>query len=288
MPFAERRATLADEGQGHATAAVAREGEGHAGKRQRADGQRRRRGQDAARHVADVQILAVHRGPGFADLRRQGHPDGFGRRPHRQRHAKVADDRRDDVAAPGVSVTELVAPPKADARGVDGFLAETPESLALERRVTVANFAAGEERLQPIVGCAGQDHAAQDLSTLVGRERRAERGAAEESVAGLHELLDRTLVALGRLDSGRRLDALGRREVLQSRAECGFEGGSKCVERRLVGPDRALARIESRAHGSNGERKALYDKRFQSPGEIRRGVDRGGLGHLRNASTSAS
>ena len=169
-------------------------------------------------------------GPALPTCADSDHPDGFGRRPHRQRRAKVADDRRDDVAAPGVAVAELVAAPETDASGVDRLLTETPESLALERRVTVANLAAGEERLQTIVGRAGQDHAAQDLSTLVGRQRRAERGAAEESVAGLHELLDRTLVALGRLDSGRRLDALGRREVLQSRAECGFEGGSKRVE----------------------------------------------------------
>ena len=288
VPLAERRAALADEGQRHAAAAVAREGEGHAGKRQRADGQRRRRGQHAARHVAHVQILAVHWRPGFAHLRRQDHPDGFGGRPHRQRRAQIADDRRDDVTAPGVTVAELVAAPEPDARGVDRLLAEAPESLALESRVTVANLAAGEERLETIVGRAGQNHAAKDLSTLVGCQRRAERGAAEETVAGLHELLDRALVALGRLDSGRRLDALGGREVLQSRAECGVEGGSKRVERRLVGPDRALARIERRAHGSDGERKALDDKRFQSPGEIRRGVDRGGLGHLRNASTSAS
>ncbi len=76
----------------------------------------------------------------------------------------------DDVAAPGVAVAELVATPEADARGVDRLLAETAESLALERRVTVANLAAGEERFQAVVGCAGQDHATQDLPTLVGRE----------------------------------------------------------------------------------------------------------------------
>ncbi len=66
-----------------------------------------------------------------------------------------------------VGVAVRVAAAQPDAGRVDRFLPERSESLALERRVAVADLAAGEERLQPVVGRARQDHAAQDLAALV-------------------------------------------------------------------------------------------------------------------------
>ena len=39
-------------------------------------------------------------GPALRHLRRQHHADGLGRRPHRQRRAEIADDRRDHVPVP--------------------------------------------------------------------------------------------------------------------------------------------------------------------------------------------
>ena len=83
-----------------------------------------------------------------------------------------------------------VAAPQPDAGGVDRLLPERPEALALERRVAVAHLAAGEERLQAVVGGARQHHAAQDLAALVGGERGPDRGAAQEAVAGVDEFLD--------------------------------------------------------------------------------------------------
>src|SRR5207248_11271126 len=57
----------------------------------------------------------------------------------------------------------------------------------------VAHFAAEEEGLEPIVGRACENHAAEDLNALVGRQRRLDRHASEESVA----LLDERRVRLG-------------------------------------------------------------------------------------------
>ncbi len=200
-------------------------------------------------------------GPGFAHLRRQDHADGFGRRPHRQRRAKIADDRRDDVAAPRVAVAELVAAPEPDARGVDGLLTERSESLALERRVTVANFAAGEERLQPVVGGARQDHAAQDLAALVGRQRGAERGAAEESVAGLDELVDRDAGSAG----ARRLQASSRRarSARGSAGACGVRL-RRWLEARRATPRRAGPRSCTRRRPRARERRRTENARRQT------------------------
>ena len=61
VPLAERRAAFADERHRDAARALAPERHRHAGDGQRADGERRRRRQDAPREIADVQILAVHR-----------------------------------------------------------------------------------------------------------------------------------------------------------------------------------------------------------------------------------
>ena len=90
------------------------------------------------------------------------------------------------------SVAVRLATTEPDARRVDRLLTERSEPLALERRVAVADFAAGEQASSAaIVGRAGEDHAAQDFAAFVGRQRGADRGAAQEAVAGLHELVDR-------------------------------------------------------------------------------------------------
>ena len=69
VPLAERRPALTHECHDDAAAAIAREGECHAGEGEGANRERRCRRQDAARHVAHVQVLAVHRGTGLAHLR---------------------------------------------------------------------------------------------------------------------------------------------------------------------------------------------------------------------------
>ena len=49
------------------------------------------------------------------------------------------------------------------------------------------DLAAEEERLEAVVGGARQQHAAQDLETLVARQRRGDRRAAQEAVAGVEQ-----------------------------------------------------------------------------------------------------
>src|SRR4029450_5168161 len=93
-------------------------------------------------------------------------------RRHRQLEAEIANDGRDDVAAPAVRRLVRVAAPQADPRRVDRFLPERAETLALERGVLVADLAAGEERLQPVVSRAGEDHPAQNLEAFLRRQRR--------------------------------------------------------------------------------------------------------------------
>ena len=146
-------------------------------------------GQDAVAEIADVQVLAFERRAGLAHLRVEHHPHGARLRAHRQRDAEVADQRADDVAGPSaVGAAERRAAPQADAGGVDRFLAERAESLALERGGAVLDLAAGEERLQPVVGGARQHHAAQDLDALVAGQRGLNGGAAQKAVARLQQL----------------------------------------------------------------------------------------------------
>ena len=84
--------------------------------------------------------------------------------------AEIADERRNHVALPARRRRWYAAPRRNRiAAGVDRFLAERAEALALKRRVAVAHFAAREEGLQPVVGRARERHAAQNLAALVGR-----------------------------------------------------------------------------------------------------------------------
>ena len=101
MPLAERRAALADEGDGDAAGAVARERHRETGGRQRGDGEGSGGRQDAPREVADVQVLALHGRSGLAHLRREDEAHGLGIGPHREFGPEVSNERRDDVAAPG-------------------------------------------------------------------------------------------------------------------------------------------------------------------------------------------
>ena len=72
--------------------------------------------------VADVQVLPVHRRPGLRHLRRQRHPHRRRFRAHREDEAEIADERRDDVAAPGAGLAVTRAATQTDSGGVDRFL----------------------------------------------------------------------------------------------------------------------------------------------------------------------
>ena len=269
VPFAERRASLADVGHADPARAVAGERHRHARDRERGDREWRRGRQDSRAEVADVEILALHRRPGFSHLRGKRLPHRLGVRPHRERRAEVADERRDDVAAPRpVPLAIRLAAAQPNGRRVDRLLAEGPEPLPLERCASVPDFAAREERLQPVVGRAREDHAAQDLDALLARERRFDRLAAQETVAGLEQLRlgllhphfdahpgDRVPERLG----GKVID--GAEQRLGHRAPQRFDGG--LVAAGVGGGDRA----EGLERGGERERKALRDERPEPGGE---------------------
>ena len=184
VPLAQGRAALADERDRHASGAFALERERHPGDGQRGDAERRGRRQDAARQIADVQVLAVERRTGLRHLRVQRHAHRHRFAAHGQRRSQIPDERRDDVARPrAVRELPLRAAAEPDRRGVDRLLSERSESLALERDVAVANVAAREERFQLVVDGPREDHPAQDLDALVTGQRPLDGGAPQKAVA---------------------------------------------------------------------------------------------------------
>src|SRR4029079_9812498 len=93
-----------------------------------------RRRQYAPAEIADVEVLAFERRAGFAHLRVQDHLDGIALGPHRKSHAEIANHWTDDVAGPApIRRAVCRAPAQADAGGIDRFLSERPEPLALKR-----------------------------------------------------------------------------------------------------------------------------------------------------------
>ena len=103
----------------------------------------------------------------------------------------------------------------------------------------------------------------------------------KKAVAGLDELLNRLLEPSRRIDARRRLDPVGRRDVLQTVPQLGVEAPARTFERDVFRSHRRLARVERRAHGPNRERKPLDDKSLETTGEIGGGVDGGGPFHGR-------
>ena len=140
VPLAERRAALADERQRDA----ARPSRANASAMPAIVRVLMASGAAAGRmpdvEVADVQVLAVHRRARLRHLRGQHHAHGLRLRAHRERHAEIADERRDDVAAPAAIRPVRLAAAQPDPGGVDRFLPERSESLALERRVAVPDL----------------------------------------------------------------------------------------------------------------------------------------------------
>ena len=101
----------------------------------------------------------------------------------------------------------------------------------------------------------------------------------EKPVAGVHELFDRELEALGASTPGvvsmRSVGARFCRRVRRAASNAARSGSSDASS----GRDRRLAGVERGAHGSHGEGETLDDKRFQAPGEIGGRVNRGSPGH---------
>ena len=145
-----------------------------------------------------MQIFPVHRWAGLPPLRREDATDPFRVLTHRDRHAEIADEGRDDVASPLVAVEITVAAAEADGRTVNRLLTERTEPFALEHRFAVSHLAVGEERLQPIVGGPGDEHATKDFDTRLTETEPAsdkrddfiEKSTAYVDVICEEELLD--------------------------------------------------------------------------------------------------
>ena len=104
---------------------------------------------------------------------------------------------------------------QADRAGVDRFLSERAEALALERHLAPAHFPAHEELLEAVVDAARQAHALQDLAALGLGERGLDGGAAQEPVARLDQLGARLLEPLDGGGAGRGLGDAFRRGDLR-------------------------------------------------------------------------
>ena len=277
VPFAERRAPFSDVGDADATGAVAGERHRHARDRQRRDRQRRGGRQIAPAEVSDVEVLAFHRRPRLSHLRGKRESNGLGMRPHRQRGAEVADERRDDVALPrSVRSAVLLAATQANCRRVDRLLTQRPEALPLERGVSVPDFAAREESLQAVVGRARQDHPAQDLDPLLGRERGLERFATQESVARFEELRLGLLHSRFHGDSGDRVAERFSGKVIDGAEQRLRHGPAQRLDGGLVaagvGRGDRSERLERRGER---ERKAFRDERAEPRGEREPRLDQG-------------
>ena len=116
---------------------------------------------------------------------------------HRERHAEIANHRRQHIAAPGaVALAIAGAAMQADRARVDRFLPERAEALALKRHLAPAHFPAHEELLEAVVDAARQAHALQDLAPFGLGERGLDRGTPQETVARINQLGTRLLEPL--------------------------------------------------------------------------------------------
>ena len=272
MPLTQRRTAVADKRYGDAVALLERERHGHAGHGQRAQCQGGGRRQHTPLEVAGVQVLAVHGGTGLAHLRAQHHRHSFFVVSHRQRHAEVANHRREDIAAPGTVRRAIrLAAMQPNGPGIDGFLAERSKAFALERHVAPANFAAHEELLQAIVDAARQAHALENFLALGLGQRRLDGSAPQEAIAGVHDFGARLFQALDRGSArGGFGNALGRGDlVVQRLGERAAERGARRIQLHgVAGLDGANARaVERFKRNGQGEGVALCDKRAEPAGE---------------------
>ena len=181
MPLAERRPALADERQRDAAGALARERHRHA---RRSSACAIASGAAAGRMPQSksptCRSLPSIGGPAlpicaFRTMRTVSASGRIASATPRSRMSGATTSPRHGRRRPGSA-----SPRRSRIAGrVDRLLPERAESLSLERHAAVAHLAAREERLQPVVGRARQDHAAQDLDALLRGQRRprSPRGA---------------------------------------------------------------------------------------------------------------
>ena len=182
-------------------------------------------------------------------------------RPHRQRRPQVSDERRDDVALPRpVRAAKRVAAPQADGRGVDRLLAERAEPLALEG--DAARTAPRRRRRTPSAGCrpraSGSSRAGSRAAPRASATRRSPRGAGtRRTPRGARRA--RCREPLRRGDARRRLGDVPGRPAVESRSRAAASGPAEPSIARPSRPGsrRQIARKASRAGASaNGYRSA--------------------------------
>ena len=148
------------------------------------------------------------------------------------------------------AVRVLLATPQPDPRGVDRLLSQRAESLALKGRFAEPHLPAHEERLQAVVGGAREEHAAQDLAALVGRQGGLDRRPPQEAVTGVADLLDCLGKALAGDDARGRVAEAGGKELREALFERRREGTAKIVDG--LGVEQRTADRGPRTRGRDG------------------------------------
>ncbi len=262
VPLAERRSSFADERQRDASVALLCERHREPRDGERAGREGRRRRQDARLEVAEMQILAVHRRTRLRHLRREHHPHRLAVALHRERGAQIANQRRDDVAAPAARGSIRLPAAQPDAGGVDRLLPERTESLPLKRRLSVPHFAAEEERLQAIVRCARERHASEDLEPLVPRQRSLDGDAAQKTVAGVDQFFNRLRPPRSGVHPRRRLGQPGwrrRQRASKRRRQLG-----PCARDVRFAREIASDRLQRRHRGGHGKGISIEHERAEA------------------------
>ena len=155
---------------------------------------------------------------------------------------------------------------QAHRRAVDRFLPQRSKALALERRRAESDFAAEEEGLEAVVGGAREQHAAQDLEAFVARQRRGDRGAAEEAVDRVEQLGVRLLHARGGGRPRRRVrQPVRKRARLQPLLQLAPQRRTRGLDRRFVSRVAAAGRrLEGVEHIGERKRMPLGDERAEA------------------------
>jgi hypothetical protein len=151
-----------------------------------------------------------------------------------------------------------------DRTGVNRFLPERSEALALERHVAPADFAAHEELLEAVVDAAREAHALEDFAALVLGQRSFDGGAAQEAVTGIHHFGSGLFEAFQRGGARRRFGDSFRRQhvVVQRLRQRAAQHRARRIElHRIAALDRRQSRALERNEGVwQRERMALGNK----------------------------
>ena len=223
--------------------------------------ERRRRRQDAPLPVADVQVLSVHRRPCLAHLRIQHHADR-----RRLRRIASATPRSRMIGPttsprqPRSSIAPAVAAPQPNGGGIDRFLSERAESLALEAERLELHVAAGEQLLEPIVDGTRQHHAAEDLAPFFRRERRGDGCPRQKAVHVLEQFLAGGLQARLCRHAGRRLRDLCGREPRHPLAQARGETAARTVRWLPARRSVSGAATSSSARSTSGSAKGCRSR----------------------------